>query len=240
MISKLLLSTALVTAGATAGLAQGFNGATIGIEYSDFADVDDFGGVNYFGSAEFGITPQFAAALDVSFYDFEFSDADVSNFTAHAIYNLDSAISLGLFFGQDQQDETSIDNVGFEAAYDFGFGDIQGYIGAGNDGDDDVNYIGASASYGFGNGISGIISYDTVAISDVDETATAFEIGAEYALESGPRFFGSYGILNVDDSFVEVDESYFVLGATIELGNNPGVTFGRRGFFEVIDFASDD
>ena len=238
MMSKLLLSTALVVAGATAGMAQGFNGASLGINYSDFPDVDEFGGVNYFGSAEFGITPQFAVALDVSFYDFEFGDADVSNYTLHAIYNLDSATSFGLFFGQDQVDELSVDNFGFEAAYDFGVGDIQGYIGAGDDGSDSVTYIGASTRYGLGNGISAIASFDTVSFDDTDSSATAFELGAEYALPSGPRFSASFGNLGFDDGIVDADESYFKIGASIDFGTNGGVTFDRKGFFETVQFSS--
>lgn len=238
MMSKLLLSTALVVAGATTAMAQGFNGASLGINYTDFPDLDDFGGINYFGSAEFGITPQFAAALDISFYDFEFGDADVSNYTLHAIYNLDASTSFGLFFGQDQVDEFSSDNLGIEAAYDFGFGDVQGYFGTGDDGSDNVTFIGASTRYGLGNGISAIASFDTVSFNDTDSSSTAFEIGAEYALPAGPRFSASYGNLGFDDGIVETDESFFKLGASIDFGTNGGVTFDRKGFFETVQFSS--
>ncbi|WP_341365938.1 hypothetical protein [Yoonia sp. BS5-3] len=238
MISKLLLSTVLVAAGATTAMAQGFTGATIGLEYSSFPDIDEFGGVNYFASAEFGLISQFSAALDLSFYDFEFTESDVSNLTGHAIYAVDSATSVGLFFGQDRIDDVTTELFGIEAAYDFGIGDIQAYFGSQSDSEDDGTFLGASASYNVGSGFSGIVSFDKFTVEDV--SATVFEIGAEYTLQSGPRFSAIYGVFTAEEATIEIEEPYFVLAAVIDLGAKPGTTFDRRGYYEIVDFASLD
>ncbi|MFQ1700816.1 hypothetical protein ACJ5NV_09490 [Loktanella agnita] len=230
MLNKLLLSTAILCVSATAGLAQGFSGAEIGIEYSDLTDLEDFSGTNYYGSAEFDIMQGVAVAGDFAIYDFELGDADISNFTLHGIYNLNPTTSLGLFFGQDNVDDSTVDNIGFEAAYNFGYGTAQGYIGQGDDGSDQVTYIGAAGDYGLGSGFSVTAAFDSADLDDA--TISKFEFGGEYALPAGVKFSAAIGNLSLDDSGVDVDENYFSIGASIGLGPKNGTTFNRRSFFE--------
>lgn len=232
MLNKLLISTAIVCAGATAGLAQGFTGAELGIEYTDFPDVDDLSSVTYFGSAEFEVVPNVAVAADISFYDFEVGDADVSNFTVHGIYALNDATKIGAFFGRDDVEDLTIDNYGIEGVYDFGFGAVEGYLGFGDDGADDITYFGVAGNYGLGGGFGVVGALDVVSIDEID--VSTIEVGGEYALAAGPKFSATFGSLTIDDDFGEESENYFKIAASIGLGPQGGTTFSRKGLFEVL------
>ncbi len=237
MLNKLLLSTAIVCVSATVGMAQSFSGAELGIEYSDFPDVDDLGAINYHGSAEFEVVPNIGVAADFTFYDFELGDADVSNFTVHGIYSLNNQTKIGAFVGRDSIDSASIDNYGVEVAYDFGVGSVEGYLGLGDDGADDLTYFGASALYGVGSGFSVIADFDRLSFDD--SSASTVEIGGEYALAAGPKFSATLGNLTVDDGIEEVDETYFTIAASIGFGPQGGTTFSRKGFFEILAAGGD-
>ncbi|WP_131802303.1 hypothetical protein [Yoonia tamlensis] len=102
MLHKLILTTALVTAGTSGAIAQGFTGGSIGIEYGNFADFDD-SQKTLGGSVEYAIDPMIAVALDAAFYDFEgaLSDTSLSNYTLHGIYKLNDHVSLGAWVGRD-------------------------------------------------------------------------------------------------------------------------------------------
>ncbi len=232
MFNKVLLSTAVIFLGTTAGFAQGFTGAELGIEYSDSPDVDDFGGVNYFGSAEFALAYGVSAAISASSYNFDVGESDISNLTAHFIFSVDPATSIGLFIGQDYVGDENSDLIGAEFAYDFGLGDIEAYFGSASDAvDEDVTIYGAAATYELGSDFSFVANLD--GFSGDGFSSSAFEVGGYYQLAQGPRFGATIGQLNLDSGVDEVSELFFGIQASIAIGPDGGTTFGRRGAFEV-------
>lgn len=229
MIRTLTFTTALMlTAGHVA--AQGFTGATLGIDYSKTLDTDDLGGITYYGQAEFEAMAGVSFALDVTAYDFAIAGSDAQNLTGHAIYALDPYISLGAYFGRDWVDDDSIDTYGVQGAYDYGFGTAQAYAGLGGGAFDDIFIVGAAGNYGFADGISAIGAVDRVSFDG--GKGLNLELGGEYALENGPVFSGVLGRVSLEENGISNDEFYIGVNARIDLGLQGGTTFDRRGFFE--------
>jgi hypothetical protein len=230
MISKVVFSAGLLFIGAGSVAAQGFSGATLGIDYNKSLDTSDLGGVNYYGQAEVEAIAGISFALDLTFYDFAIAGSDVQNITGHAIYALDNQIALGVYYGRDFIDDEAINNYGIEAAFDYGAGIAQAYIGLGDGAVDDIVIVGASGNYGFGGGISAIGSLDRVSFDGGN--GLALEVGGEYALAGGPVFSGVLGRVSLSDNGVTNEDTFIGVKARIDLGNRQGTTFDRRGFFE--------
>ncbi len=232
MLNKLLMSAALVAASSTAGFAQGFSGAELGIEYSDVSGVDDLGGISYYGSAEFELLYGFSAAVDFSLYNFEVNDDNLSNLTGHLTYRVNNVTDVGLFFGQDYTDGTSSSLFGAELSYDFGFGDIQGYVGSAEDPfSRDITLYGAGVDYDFGNGFGFEANLDR--FTGDSFSASAFEIGGYYDLPQGPRLGATIGTFD-QDATTDESETYFALKASIAVGSYDRTTFGPRGVYEAV------
>ncbi|MFN3663528.1 hypothetical protein [Yoonia sp.] len=234
MIRKITLGATLTAALllATAGgvAAQGFSGATLGLDYNKSLDSSDLGGVNYYGQAEVEAISGISFALDLSFYDFAIAGSDARNVTGHAIYALDSQIALGAYFGRDWIDDETINNYGVQGAYDYGFGVAQAYVGLGDGALDRLYAAGASGNYNFAGGISAIGSVDGVSFDD--GSGLTIEIGGEYALAGGPVFSGVLGRNYLRNTGTDIDETYIGVKARIDLGYQNGTTFDRRSFFE--------
>jgi len=233
MFHKLLLSALVLTAGSNAALAQGFSGAEIGLEYTDSPDLEDLGGVSYYGSAEFEAAYGISVAIDATGYNYDVGISDVSNITGHVIYNIDAATAIGGFIGQDNAGDGSSDVIGAEVAYDFGLGDVQAYVGsASDDAGDEVTIFGAAATYQLGNGFSFAGGVDRFSGDGV--SASAVEVGGYYQLPQGPRFGAAIGSLGLEADGDDASEAYFALQASVAIGPNGGTTFGRRGAFEIL------
>ena len=215
---------------ANAAQAQGFSGATLGIDYTKSLDTSDLGGVNYYGQAEAEVIGGVSLGLDLTFYDFLIAGGDAQNVTGHAIYALDNQIALGAYFGRDWIDGDRINTYGVQGAFDYGMGVAQGYIGLGDGAYDDIIAIGASGNYGFGGGISAIGSFDRVSFDGGD--GSSLELGGEYALAGGPVFSGVLGRVSLRDSGQSTDQTYIGVKARIDMGFQGGTTFDRRGFFQ--------
>lgn len=237
MLSRLILSSGFIFMGTAACFAQGFSGAELGIEYTDSSAIEEFGGVNYYGSAEFELAYGFSAAFSASSYNFDVGTTDVSNLTAHLIYNVDAATALGLFIGQDYVDDDSSDIFGAELAYDFGLGGIEVYVGSSSDAaNNDFTIYGAATTYEMGSGFGLVANLD--GLSGDDFSSSALEIGGFFQLAQGPRFGATLGQLSFDTGGVDESETYFGIQASIGVGPNGGTTFGSRDGFEAVRFAS--
>ena len=229
MIRTMTLMTALVLAAGSVA-AQGFTGATLGIDYNKSLDQSGLGGVTYYGQAEIEAIAGIGFALDATIYDFAIAGSDARNLTGHAIYMLDPQITVGAYFGRDFLDDEGISTYGVQGAYDFGFGMAQGYLGLGSGAVDDIISIGASGNYDFGGGIKAIGALDGVNFDD--GSGLAVEIGGEYALPNGPVFSGVLGHTSLSNTGFDQDETYIGVKARIDLGFQNGTTFDRRGFFQ--------
>lgn len=237
---KLILSTtAALLIGTTGAMAQGFTGATVGLDYTDFNDVDGFSSTILFGSAEFEIANGFSVAADVSNRSYEDIDETVTNFVVHGIYAINPDFKVGAYVGRESISDFDehIDNYGIELAYSAYGVSGEVYLGAAEvDGESiDVTTFGFSGAYAFGNGFSVLGGYDSVTVENgLDVTYSTLEIGAEYALGNGAAFYAKTGQLGLDAGGMEDDENYFAIGATFSFGPQGGTTFGPRGVYEVI------
>lgn len=231
MLNKLLLTTALVATSGTAGLAQGFTGAELGIEFSNALDGEDLGGVSYYASGEYALAYGVSIALDGSVFDYDIGVSDLSNLTAHLIYGVNAATSVGLFYGQDNVGDEEITLLGAEVAYDFGIADVEAYLGSGDDSVDDVTIYGVSANYGLTPDIALVANLD--GFSGNDFGSSAIEFGGIYTLPQGPQLGATVGRLSIDSGAAEESATFFGIQARIAIGPNVGTTFGRRGIFEV-------
>lgn len=233
MLKKLAIATAIMAAGTTTVAAQQFSGAELGLNYTDSPDLEDLGGVSYFGAAEVALGFGVSVAVDATAYNYDIGISDISNLTAHVLYNVDPSTAIGGFFGQDNAGDADNRIIGAEVAYDFGLGDVQGYIGsASDDAGEDVTIYGAAATYELANGFGIVGSLNSFSGDDV--SASAVEIGGTYQLAQGPTLgarLGRQGLGAGDDT---ESEFYLVLQASVALGPNAGTTFGRRGAFEVL------
>lgn len=230
MLKTLTFSTALLLTTAGHLAAQGFTGATLGIDFNQSLDAGELGGISYYGQAEVEAIAGIGFALDVSAYDFAIAGSNAQNVTGHAIYAFDSQIALGAYFGRDWADDDAINNYGLQGALDYGFGSAQAYVGSGDGPMERFYAAGASGSYDFADGISAIGALDGVTFED--GSGLAFELGGAYALPNGPVFSGVLGRVALSDATTDTSEIYIGLKARIDLGNLPGTTFDRRGFFE--------
>lgn len=238
MLKTLTFTTALMLTTTGHLAAQGFTGASLGIDYNKSLDTGDLGGISYYGQAEVEAVAGIGFALDVSAYDFAIAGSDAQNITGHAIYAFDSQIALGAYFGRDWAgDEDTYNNYGIQGALDYGFGSAQAYVGSGDGPMDQFYAAGASGSYDFAGGISAIGAVDGVTFDD--GSGLAFELGGAYALpNNGPVLSGVVGRVAFSDNTTDTAELYIGLKARIDLGNLPGTTFDRRGFFEAYRAAS--
>ncbi len=237
MIRQFSVVTISLVMAASGAAAQGFSGATLGIDYTKSLDSSDLGGVNYYGQAEVEAIAGIGFALDVSAYDFALAGSDAQNVTGHAIYAVDPQITLGAYFGRDWVDDDSIDTIGLQGAFDFGIGRAQGYVGLGDGVVADIVAVGASGSYDFGGGISAIAAFDRVGFDGGD--GLSYEIGGEYVLAGGPVLSGVLGQFSVDNGGTTTDETYIGIKARIDLGQRGGTTFDRRSFFEAFGVAGE-
>ncbi|WP_019953656.1 hypothetical protein [Yoonia vestfoldensis] len=239
MIKTFLAAGVVAFAGSAAAFAQGFSGGSVGIEYSEFDDLTVYEKTTFRAALEYGLTPVIAIGGNLSYYSFADADnLDLVNLTLHGIYDLNSEISVGLWFSRESLDSSSnnleIDNYGVEAAYNAGPVSAQGYFGVGEVEDTDLTYFGLDGNYAFGNGVSVIGSYEIVSIEETTEQDySTFELGAAYTLASGPAFFAKVGNLMFEDSVISDNEVYYAIGATYEFGGDRGTTFGTRGFLEL-------
>lgn len=238
MLSKLMTTTAFVIAGTAGAFAQGFTGGSVGIEYSDFDELEGLAKTTFSGSAEFAITPQFSVAGSLSTYNYEDQPDDVElyNYTVHAIYNLNSDVSLGAFAGRDRLDfgggTQDVDNYGIEAAYVAGPVELQGYVGTGDAEGTDLTYFGISTDYGLGNGFSVLGAYDLVDVDDEGFRFSTIEFGGAYTFGSGPSVFAKVGQVTFETGGFSNDDNYFAIGATFGFGAKGGTTFKPVGYLE--------
>lgn len=236
MINKLLLSGLVATASATSGLAQGFTGAEMGLEFNTF-DEFDLSVTKYYGGAEFAFAQQFAVAADVSLYSNSEEDGSANNITFHGIYKFGPSRSgAGVFFGQDSIDDDDLTVFGVEAAYNYGQGNIEGFFGVGEPetGDSDISFIGGEFEYDLGNGLGVVGGFDRFDLSnDSDEvTITTVEIGGSYEVAQMVSVFAKIGQVGLDadtTTAVGTDDDVFVgIGAEIGFGPDQGMTFSPR------------
>lgn len=232
-----LIASALIV-GASGAMAQGFTGATVGLEYFDLSDIDDASSTEFSASVEFEVAPSFSVAAGLASRSFEAADdVDYSNFVLHGIYDISPEVAVGAFVGRETLEDFDIDNYGVEVAYMAGPLSMEGYIGAGEADTTDLQYLGVAAGYGLGNGFSVIGGFDRVSfdIGGGDASYTTLDIGGEYAFVGGTALYAKTGQVQLDQGSIEAEENYFEIGVSVAFGANGGTTFSSsKGLFETV------
>ncbi|MBE0413847.1 hypothetical protein [Yoonia sp.] len=234
---KIILTTSALLLAATGAMAQGFSGATVGIDYHEFSNFSDTNTTKFFGSAEFEIGNGFSVAADVSTRSFEGVSDDLTNIVVHGIYALSPETKLGVYVGRESDGAEDIDNYGIEIAYAAGLFNGEAYLGASDAPDGtDLRYFGLSGGARISGGFSVNAGYDSVTFDETlaDITFSTLEFGGEFALSNGAALYAKAGNLKVETGGLSDDEDYFSLGATVSFGPQGGTTFGPRGLFEII------
>jgi hypothetical protein len=236
MLTKFLLSTAMVVAGTTGLFAQGFAGGSIGIEYSNFVEDSAYQKTTYSGSVEYAITPIVAVAFDAAFFNYSDapSDLQLSNYTLHGAYTLNNEVTLGLWLARDLIKESGtmeVDFIGVEGAYSAGPISTQGYIGQGDAEGTGVTILGASGAYDFGNGFAAIAAFDFVDVENND-SLRAIEVGGSYEVTPGASIFANVGNFTTD-SGPSFSETYYSIGATFNFMPDGGTVFDQRSYLNL-------
>ncbi|MDX8353608.1 hypothetical protein [Cognatiyoonia sp. IB215182] len=131
MIRAVLYAGILIGSTSTLALAQQLDGAEIGLELQRFSDISETN-TSYYGGVEVAISPIIGFGADASFTTNSENSDNVTSLTLHGIYNGGpSGSSLGLFYSIDSVDDDDANLFGAEAAFAFGRGRVDSYIGAG-------------------------------------------------------------------------------------------------------------
>jgi hypothetical protein len=231
---KLIFATAALTLCTTDAMAQGFTGASVGLSYSGFANDDDreFDMAKFDAAGQFAITNEISVAGNLTVRNSDALGEAITGLFVHGIYNINPDVSLGLFAGEETTGFYDITTYGGEVAYVSGPMETQAFIGTSEITGDTATIMGVAGSYGFGNGLSAIGSFERADFNDADVSANVLEIGAEYALGNGAAFYANVGNAQFDFMGFTEDENFFRIGATFNFGPDGGTTFGRRSFID--------
>ena len=226
------LAAAILAVAASTAQAQsfGFTGGEISAEALAYSDGGDIGSTAYSGALEFGITRQFSVAVDLGFYGLQTLDLQADTATVHGIYQFSDTVSLGVFYGQDRQDDNEATVIGLEGGTEFAGVAVEGYFAQLDGTGDNATLIGVSGEYGFSDSITALGSFHIADLGDASSNRLA--VGGQYTIASGPDLWAEIGTLKVDDGATASNDTFISIGARIEFGAERGTTFGRRSLFE--------
>jgi len=218
----------------TPAMAVEISGGDINLKYSEL-DAEIFGEkLNSFsvdGAVELGFSPNFAAQLDLGYYNFGAIDDNGTTVALHGIYHLNDETSLGAFYGQDELDGDS-DFYGIEAVYETGKFEVEGYIGSTDNEGEDAGILGLYGAYGLTERLDVTGGYQ---IADLDDgSLDRIEVGLKFKPVDEAVLSVSFGSAEVEAFGESGSESFFSIGVEFPLGANKGATFGRRGILQLL------
>lgn len=234
-MKKILLYSVLTTTLATsAAQAVELTGGYLDLGYSTFTDSNLGDKLNFNGSGELAFSKAFSTQLDLGAYRFPNQSENGTSWTLHANLHTNSNASFGAFYGRDYVNGPDLAFYGIEAGFDAGPAEVEGYLGrqevVGSSGFDgalfgisvvtDINdQWQFNASYDLLDNVYGVLDYNL------------FSIGANYAVSGNAEIYGTLGTAHVTSPIVSgsTNEAYVGIGVRVNLGNERGATFGRRG-----------
>lgn len=228
MNKSVLAASALFMAITTPAVALDFTGGTFGADYTKYPDIDDISSTGFSSDIEFAITPQFSAALSMSSTTYDINgpyDLSSSSRFLHGIYNINDAVKVGAFYGNETIYYLNSDTYGIEAAYDDGAFNAGGYVGAGQFFEEDVTLYGLNGGYVFGAGFGINADVDRVEMDINDATMTTSSVGVEYSFGNGAAISLDVGQFKVENEFFSNEEDFVTFGASYNFGPNGGVSF---------------
>ena len=234
MNRKTLLPALIVMVSATGVHAQGltFEGATVSVQRADNRTFDYYQN-QYEGSVELGFGTGFSVQADLAKWFYEGGSGDDNHALGlHLIYDVGASTSAGAFFTYENWDGQKWNFAGIEARHTFdgasgrpltveGF---YGYYTFEDSGFYTLDVFGVDADWSVGSGVS---LTGGVTLVSGDEDVTMARIGAEYALEQGPRI----GLEYASQDFGSFDQD--ILSLTLAFDLKGGVTFQQRKWVDV-------
>ncbi len=225
MFYKAAIAAAAIAVASTPVFAQSFTGGELGIEYNTFVDDFDIDGVSYNGAVEFGINRNIGFGLDVDKFDIGEGGSD-PRVTLHGIYHLSNQASVGAFYSESPGVDVNNASFGIEGGTALFGGDVGGYIGSQEVGDEDVLIFGLDSKTPVFSQFSVFTDFDLVGNNDI--AAATSELGVSYQMQNGPEFYGQYGRLSAATGGGSVSTDYIGIGARITFGAHRGTTFEGR------------
>ncbi len=231
IIATSTLTSLLLT---SAAYAVEVTGGYVDLGYSTFTDSDLGDVYNLNGAGELAFSRVFSLQLDAGGYRFEDEDYNGTNVTLHANLHTQTA-SFGAFYGQDHIEDETFQFYGVEAGFGAGPAQIEGYLGfqdlkeaSGADG----AILGISAGGAVNDKWTVIGKYDY--LNDIEGAldVSAFSIGATYNVGTNAQVYGEFGAAHLSIGSASSTEPFLGAGVRINLGNERGTTFGRRGVLD--------
>ncbi len=233
---KKIIATSALTSLLLAGAAHAVEvtGGYLDLGYSTFTDSDLGDVFNLNGAGELAFARAFSAQLDLGAYRFQDLGETATNWTLHGNWHTSGAASFGAFYGQEDIDNVDFEFYGLEAGFDAGEAEIEGYLARhelSDFSDVDGTLFGISATTDLNDQWQLAASFDRVdnLLNALDYNL--FAVTANYAAGANAQVYGKLGVAHISSPIVSgsTNEAYIGVGVRVNLGNERGTTFGRRG-----------
>lgn len=255
MTYKSIFAACVVATTATPLIAQDILG--VSTEFGTLAlteDDADYSTVRLKGTAEVGITQQFAVGASLGYYAFDGDDlavddgdADTASITLHGLYLPSPDTAVGVFFTSESADslDDAVNSVGVQFGALTASSKFDVYYGVSDLEFDDEEYTfgGFSAEFGSGQGWKGGFSYDAFSpiLINVVNTGSIIEgRRTNYAFHAGYDFSNGVGVtasigrlgLSGEEDGVNIDaldpQSYVGLSLDYNFGPKAGTFTDNR------------
>lgn len=232
-MQKVILTLLVLAAAPTAVQAFDLTGGEVKLGYSTLTGDGDFAKTSLQGALEMGFTPRFGMQVDLGLNAFSGIGKTATTATLHGIYHLTEKTSLGLFYDQDHLSGENVGFYGFEAGQNAANFDGEAFVAVGEDGGISTRLIGVSGRYtlsdtfGLGGSLQRANLEDGVAI-------TRLGVKADMELGQAAGAFVELGTLSGGLDGASGSETFVGIGANFKFGAGHGVTFGKRGVFELL------
>ena len=208
-------------------------GGSVGLSYSALFDDTDVNRLGIEGSVELGWTRSWATQLDLSFNQFDSSNADTRAFGIHTLYHLNDATSFGLFYTVEKGDGDTVDILGLEAGHEFGNWDVEGFFGkADSTGAGSANIFGVSGRTELRNGFGFGAGYKSVDVAGIDIEQLSVTLDRDVSAQT--NVYLQVGTARVSTGGVSDSEPFIGVGGTYRFGAERGATFGVRNVSNIL------
>lgn len=229
-----LFSTVLVIL-ATTTAAQAFEvaGSEARLGYSTLTGDTGFAKTNLQGAVELGFGSQFGAQADLGLYIFRDLGDTATSATLHGLYHVTDQTSLGMFYGQERLNGETANLTGFEVGQQSATFGGEAFIALGKQAGNTMQLMGIAGRYAVSDKF-GLGASLQRADLDNDVDVTRLGIKADMALGQNATAFVELGNLAGGIDGASGSEGFVGIGADFKFGAKHGVTFGKRGLFEML------
>ena len=214
--------------------AAEFTGGSADFGYSAFLDDTDVSRLALRGQAELGFDQNFAMQMDIGTYNFGFINDSGTNIGLHAIYHVNHATSLGVFYARDNLAGGNGDVFGVEAGFDFSNTTAgEAYFSTGDSQGIDANIYGFDLAHYISDAFQLRAGVDFVD-SDLGFDLTRWAFGVEYQSIGPANYYAELGSLDANALGLAGSEAFLGFGVRLDFGMDRGATFGQRGLLDLL------